>query len=177
MIVGLGNPGRQYHMTRHNAGALVLDALLARGDRKASLSKFQGRLEEHVFVQGEVEKKVVLVRPDTFMNLSGTTVAPAVREYNIAPGHLLVLHDEIELAFGEIRMKKGGGHKGHNGLRDIIAKAGSPDFERLRFGVGRPDHPDVADYVLSPFAKEEQAELPGLCARAADLAVGWVFSL
>lgn len=176
MIVGLGNPGRQYHMTRHNAGSLVLDVLLQRGEKISSASKFQGRIEEHLFSRGDDERRVVLVRPDTFMNLSGTTVAPAVREYSIVPDRLLVLHDEIELGFGDIRMKKGGGHKGHNGLRDIIGKAGSPDFHRLRFGVGRPDHPDVAEYVLSQFTPEEQRELQALCERAAEMSVEWAFS-
>lgn len=149
---GLGNPGTRYEKTRHNAGVMILEELFP------SISP-----QNEKKLKGLVAKvgapALVLLFPQTFMNLSGDSVAPAMNFYKITPSDLVVFHDEIELAPGEVAYKFGGGHKGHNGLRDIIAKTGSAEFHRIRIGVGRPPHPDqsVADYVLSKMPSQELA--------------------
>jgi PTH1 family peptidyl-tRNA hydrolase len=146
LIVGLGNPGSQYQGTRHNAGFLFLDRLVSinsgavwRVDRQ-----FCAELSE-IIVSG----RVLVMKPTTFMNKSGQAVAKMASFYKIKPSEILVLHDELELSVGQVKMKFGGGHAGHNGLRDIIAQIGSADFYRLRIGIGRPTVGSVADYVLS----------------------------
>ncbi|MEQ9365361.1 MAG: aminoacyl-tRNA hydrolase, partial [Leptospirales bacterium] len=171
---GLGNPGDKYRLTRHNAGFMALDLLsrqwdIALNDARWKAQVGRGRVETE---KGPAD--VVLIRPQTFMNLSGQSVAPALAFYKVPPARLLVLQDEVELAFRDIRLKSGGGHKGHNGIRDIIEKTGEREFDRLRFGVGRPDHGSVADYSLSPFAKEEQAELDELLEQATGIARDWL---
>jgi PTH1 family peptidyl-tRNA hydrolase len=174
MIAGLGNPGEKYASTRHNAGFLVLDALGRRwsipvDDVRGKAWSGRGRVGTPT---GEAD--VILLKPRTFMNLSGQAIGPALQYYRVPMGALLVLHDEVELAFGDIRCKVGGGHKGHNGIRDIIEVTGEREFDRLRFGVGRPAHGSVADYALAPFSKDEQAQLDGLVERAADMACDWL---
>ena len=141
LVVGLGNPGLQYQRTRHNAGFLFLDALHLRfGGNGWQLNRsFQGEVSE-CYVDGV---RVLLIKPQTYMNLSGVAVERVVTFYKLKPEEVLVVHDELELASGVVRIKRGGGHAGHNGLRDIIAKIGSADFYRLRFGVGRPQVPPV----------------------------------
>jgi len=173
MVAGLGNPGPKYQKNRHNAGFLVLDAFAASldgtggsGGTKRGATVMKGELPDDV--------EVVCVWPGQFMNLSGGSVCPLMKDYGIAIENLLVIHDEIELPFGEIRLKKGGGHKGHNGLRDIIQRCGSSDFTRLRFGVGRPDHPDVAGYVLSDFAVQERDRFSELFERAIGMIREWI---
>ena len=146
LIVGLGNPGRQYEETRHNAGFLFLDCLAAaHGFGWAHNSQFQGEMASLV-VGGD---KLVLLKPMTFMNRSGLSVGQVLRYYKFKPEEMLVIHDELELPEGVVKMKRDGGHAGHNGLRDIIAHIDSRDFYRLRIGIGRPVHGGVADYVLS----------------------------
>ncbi|MCB1323703.1 MAG: aminoacyl-tRNA hydrolase [Spirochaetales bacterium] len=171
LIVGLGNPGARYVRTRHNAGFMVLEQLARKSGIDSARTRWQARVAEHEVEPGRV--RVVYLTPQTFMNLSGDSVKPAMREYRVAVDHMLVVHDEIELPFSEMRFKLGGGHKGHNGLRDIIDKIGSREFHRLRFGVGRPDHDDVAGHLLSPFRPEEESALPGLVEQAADMAARW----
>ncbi|WAK01765.1 aminoacyl-tRNA hydrolase [Methylobacter sp. YRD-M1] len=153
LIVGLGNPGRQYEKTRHNAGFLFLDELVSKfGCDWVNEPRFQGVLSEYNASIG----KVVLLKPETFMNRSGQSVGKIVRYYKIMPEEILVVHDELDLDVGAIRLKKGGGHAGHNGLKDIIAHLGSREFFRLRIGVGRPvTGKVVADYVLTSPSKSE----------------------
>lgn len=153
LIVGLGNPGRQYEKNRHNAGFLFLDRLATDlGCAWVREAKFDGFVAE-ARVAGE---RVVLLKPDTFMNRSGLSVGKVVRYYKFVPDSVLVVHDELDFEPGVVRLKKDGGHAGHNGLRDIIAHLGSKDFYRLRVGVGRPaTGKNVADFVLSDPSKKE----------------------
>ncbi len=147
VIVGLGNPGRQYEKTRHNAGFAFLDSLVAeRGAKWSSSSQFQGDVA-NLDCGGS---RLVLLKPMTFMNRSGLSVGSLLRFYRLRSDEMLVVHDELDLPEGSVRMKRDGGHAGHNGLRDIIDHVGSRDFYRLRIGIGRPDAGrSVADYVLS----------------------------
>ena len=147
LIVGLGNPGRQYEKTRHNAGFLFLDYLATVNHLSwSSSSQFQGEIADFSLM-GE---KLILLKPMTFMNRSGHAVGGLLRYYKFKPEEMLVVHDELDLAEGVVKMKRDGGHAGHNGLRDIIAHAGTRDFYRLRIGIGRPKaEGGVADYVLS----------------------------
>lgn len=164
LVVGLGNPGREHARNRHNAGFLVADEL-ARRHGGSWRSKFSARVAD-VRVDGA---RVGLLKPDTYMNLSGRAVAAAARFYKVAPDGLLVVHDEGDFDLGRLQVRLGGGLAGHNGLRSIRQALGTPDFLRLRLGVGRPgrgDPRDLADYVLSDFEPEDDAE--ALVARAAD---------
>ena len=153
LIVGLGNPGRQYERTRHNVGFLFLDDLANElGCTWMNESKFQG-----VFAQGKISNTpIMLLKPATFMNLSGQAVGKLVRYYKLQPEEILVVHDELDFDAGTVKLKKDGGHAGHNGLRDIIAHLNSKDFYRLRIGIGRPASGKVvADFVLSNPSKSE----------------------
>ncbi len=153
LIVGLGNPGRQYEKTRHNAGFLFLDALaIELGCTWFNESRFQGS-----FAEGSIANaKVMLLKPDTFMNRSGQSVGKIARYYKLLPEEILVVHDELDFNPGAVKLKKDGGHAGHNGLRDIIAHLDSKEFYRLRIGIGRPATGKVvADFVLSSPSKQE----------------------
>jgi PTH1 family peptidyl-tRNA hydrolase len=164
LVVGLGNPGREYARHRHNVGWMVVEEL-ARRHGASWKSKFSGQLAE-VRIDGHC---VVLLKPETFMNESGRSVGAAVRFYKLEPDAVLVVHDEIDLEPGRLQARRGGGLAGHNGLRSIAAHLRTEDFLRLRVGVGRPGRGDPrppADYVLSPFTADEDAET--LVARAAD---------
>jgi PTH1 family peptidyl-tRNA hydrolase len=164
LVVGLGNPGREYERTRHNAGWLVLDELARRLDGSWR-SKFSGRLSE-VRLDGA---RLALLKPETFMNDSGRSVAGAAKFFKVPPESLLIVHDDVDLEPGRLQARAGGGLAGHNGLRSLARTLGTQDFMRLRIGVGRPDRGDprsVADYVLSRFAPEDDQE--GLVARSAD---------
>ncbi len=150
LIVGLGNPGDKYAKTRHNAGFWLLDALASnfRYDKK-----FNGEVAE-LLLNGQ---KIILLKPLTFMNLSGDAVQKTLQFYKISPQEMLVIHDELDFEAGICKLKKGGGHGGHNGLRDIVGKTGSKDFLRLRVGIGHPgEAKQVANYVLKPPSKVEQ---------------------
>lgn len=153
LLVGLGNPGRQYEKTRHNAGFLFLDKVLASyGSSWNVESKFQGVVAE-CLVAGN---KLLLLKPQTFMNRSGLSVGQVLRYYKFSVDEVLVVHDELDLAVGMSRLKKGGGHAGHNGLRDIIQHLSGNGFYRMRIGIGRPSPGvSVADYVLSVPSKED----------------------
>ncbi len=164
LVAGLGNPGREYERTRHNAGWMVLDEL-ARRHGGSWRSKFSGSLAEVRL--GDL--RLALLKPETYMNDSGRSVGAAVRFFKVAPEQVLVVHDDVDLEAGRLQARAGGGLAGHNGLRSLAQHLGSQDFLRLRIGVGRPGRGDprpVADWVLSPFAPEEDAE--ALIARAAD---------
>ena len=146
LIVGLGNPGEQYEKTRHNAGFLFLDSLAKEmGCAWSNQSRFHGLFAECSIAQ----TKIMLLKPDTFMNRSGQAVGKICRYYKLLPEEMLVVHDELDFNPGVVRLKKDGGHAGHNGLRDIRAHLGSKDFYRLRVGIGRPSAgKSVADFVL-----------------------------
>ncbi len=164
LVVGLGNPGRQYEPTRHNVGWMIVDEL-ARRHGGAWRSKFSGRLAE-IRVDGA---KVALLKPETYMNASGRSVAPAAHFFKVDPEALVVVHDEGDFDLGRLQARRGGGLAGHNGLRSIAQQLGTQEFLRLRVGVGRPGRGDprpLADYVLSPFAPEDDAD--AIVARAAD---------
>jgi PTH1 family peptidyl-tRNA hydrolase len=164
LVAGLGNPGRQYERTRHNVGWLVLDEL-ARRHGGSWRSKFSGSLAE--IRLGEA--RLALLKPETYMNESGRSVAGAARFFKVPPESLLVVHDDVDLEPARLQARRGGGLAGHNGLRSLAQHLGSQDFLRLRVGVGRPGRGDprpVADWVLSPFAPEEDVD--ALVSRAAD---------
>ena len=153
LIVGLGNPGRQYEMTRHNAGFLFLDRLVFESNCVwVSETRFDGLMAEVGIAGG----KVMLLKPGSFMNHSGQAVGKVARYYKLESEQILVVHDELDFDVGVVKLKKDGGHAGHNGLRDIIAHLGSKEFYRLRIGIGRPPAGKaVADYVLSSPSKNE----------------------
>ena len=164
LVVGLGNPGREYARNRHNAGAMVVGELARRHDGSWR-SKFSGQLAE-IRLDGH---KVALLKPETYMNDSGTSVGAAARFFKVAPDAVLVVHDESDLEAGRLQVRLGGGLAGHNGLRSIASQLKTQDFLRLRVGVGRPERGDrrpLADWVLSDFEPHEDAE--ALVARAAD---------
>lgn len=153
LIVGLGNPGQQYEKTRHNTGFLFLDSLASElGVFWVNQPKFQG-----LFAEGKIgSERVMLLKPGTFMNRSGESVGKVARYYKLLPEEILVVHDELDFNPGSVRLKKDGGHAGHNGLRDIIGQLGSNEFYRLRIGIGRPAaHKSVADFVLGQPSKLE----------------------
>jgi PTH1 family peptidyl-tRNA hydrolase len=164
LVVGLGNPGREYARNRHNVGHLVVDELARRHDGSWK-SKFSGQISE-IRLDGH---KIALLKPETYMNESGVAVSGATRFYKLEPSEVLVVHDEGDFDLGRLELKVGGGLSGHNGLRSIAQHLKTPDFLRLRVGVGRPERGDprrLADYVLSNFEPHDDAE--DLVARAAD---------
>jgi len=151
LIVGLGNPGAKYARNRHNIGFMAVERMAADHGFGPWKSKFQGSLSEGRFGRA----RAVLLRPETFMNKSGDSIAAAMRFYKIEAEDVVVLHDELDLAPGKVKFKMGGGHAGHNGLRSVHAHLGA-DYGRVRLGIGHPGHKDrVAGYVLSDFAKAE----------------------
>jgi PTH1 family peptidyl-tRNA hydrolase len=158
LFVGLGNPGPRYADTRHNIGFMATDAIAREHGFAPFRARFQGRLAE-----GRLgDEKVHLLEPETYMNLSGQSVGEAMRFFRLTPADVVVFHDELDLPPGRVRVKQGGGHAGHNGLRSIIAHIGA-DFLRVRLGIGHPGDKDrVSDYVLSPFAKADAAWLEPL---------------
>jgi PTH1 family peptidyl-tRNA hydrolase len=164
LVAGLGNPGREHEGNRHNVGWMVVDEL-ARRHAGSWRGKFSGRVAD-VRVDGA---RLALVQPETYMNESGRSVAAAARFYKVEPTALLVVHDESDLEIGRLQARLGGGLAGHNGLRSVASALGTPDFLRLRVGVGRPERGDprpLADYVLSDFEPHDDAE--AIVARAAD---------
>ncbi len=168
LIVGLGNPGPQYETTRHNVGFIVADVLAARigasfsSHKKSNSDVVQARLND---------RPIIVAKPDKFMNLSGQPVAALARFFSVDPSNIVVVHDELDLDFGTIRLKLGGGEGGHNGLRSISQHLGTKDYLRVRVGVGRPPgRMDAASYVLKPFSAAERKDLGVICEEAADAA-------
>lgn len=158
--VGLGNPGAKYRSNRHNIGYMAIDRISERHGFAAWRSKFQGSITEGRFGSD----RVALLKPETFMNKSGQSVGEAMRYFKLAPEDILVFHDELDLAPGKLRIKDGGGHAGHNGLRSLHAHIGD-SYRRVRLGIGHPGHKDrVPGYVLSNFAKADEAWLEELLA-------------
>ncbi|MFF0229915.1 aminoacyl-tRNA hydrolase [Micromonospora sp. NPDC005254] len=169
LVVGLGNPGREYAGNRHNVGFMVVELLAGRlgarfGRHKRAVAEVaEGRL-------GFGGPKLVLVKPLTYMNLSGGPVAALSQFYKVPPARVIAVHDELDIGFGQVRIKCGGGEGGHNGLRSMSKTLGTKDYVRVRFGVGRPPgRQDPADYVLSDFGAAERKELDFLVDRAADV--------
>lgn len=164
LFVGLGNPGAKYAGNRHNIGFMAVDRIAEDHGFGPWRAKFQGHVSEGV-LQAE---KVILLKPATFMNLSGQSVGEAMRFYKLTPGDVTVFHDELDLAPGKLRVKTGGGHAGHNGLRSIHAHIGEA-YARVRLGIGHPGHKDrVAGYVLQDFAKADQDWLDDMMRGIAD---------
>lgn len=167
LVVGLGNPGPKYASTRHNVGWMALDALASTCSADLFRKKYSGEYAKAT-IDG---RSAVLLRPETYMNESGRSVQPAAAFFQVEMGDVIALHDELDLPFGEVRIKLGGGHAGHNGLRSMIRHLGSADFVRIRIGIGRPPagfRGEVADYVLSSFDPVERAMVPDLVAKAVD---------
>jgi PTH1 family peptidyl-tRNA hydrolase len=158
LFVGLGNPGAKYAGNRHNVGFMAIDRIAADHGFPAFRSRFQGEVSE-----GRLGiERVVLLKPSTFMNLSGQSVGEAMRYFKLEPADVVVFHDELDLAPGKVRLKSGGGHAGHNGLRSLHAHIGEA-YVRVRIGIGHPGHKDrVSGYVLSDFAKAEEPMLDDL---------------
>ncbi len=169
LVVGLGNPGRRYAQTRHNAGFRIVDRFASRHRIELSTAKFRGR-----FGRGRaLGLDIGILCPETFMNLSGQSVAEALRFLPVedAARDLLVALDDVDLPFGRLRLRRAGGSGGHKGLDDVLEQLGTRDLPRLRFGVGRPEAgacADTVDYVLEPFSKQEEAALPALIDAASD---------
>jgi PTH1 family peptidyl-tRNA hydrolase len=176
LICGLGNPGREYAAHRHNVGFMVVDALSAQTSTPLSQGKFDGRWGQGA-IGGE---KLLLLEPQTFMNRSGQSLAPLARFYKVTPEDILVIHDELDLPFGRLQLKRGGGTGGHNGLESIVDDLGDDGFVRLRFGVGKPAGPNakerVVGHVLSGFNAEERAVMQDLIAKSAEAATTWARS-
>ena len=173
LVVGLGNPGKKYENTRHNIGFVALDYIAAKSGFSINKSKFQGLYQLTTF-KGV---KVLFLKPQTFMNLSGDCVSAFSKYYKIPPEKIIVLHDDISLDVGKLRIRTKGSHGGQNGLRDIIAKVNSQDFTRIKIGVGDKPHKDypLADWVMSSFSGDEKSKLEipiKNCLCATELLVG-----
>jgi PTH1 family peptidyl-tRNA hydrolase len=166
LVVGLGNPGPQYAKTRHNVGFMVADLLAARLGAPFKVHKRSGA----EIVTGRLgNRSVVVAKPRTFMNESGRHIGPLAKFYSVSPADMIVIHDELDIDFGKIRLKLGGGEGGHNGLRSVANALGTKDFQRVRIGIGRPPgRKDPAAFVLEPFTAAERAELATICELAAD---------
>jgi peptidyl-tRNA hydrolase, PTH1 family len=163
LIVGVGNPGSQYAETKHNIAWMLLDDLPLFKNATWK-SKFKG-----LYAEGSLKgQKYYALKPQTFMNLSGESVQPFAAFFKVPASSILVIHDELDIPFGQLHFKMGGGLAGHNGLKSIAACLGTDQFARMRIGIGRPPHGDVSNWVLSPFDKEERGQLPLLLEKLHD---------
>lgn len=173
LVAGLGNPGSRYSSSRHNIGFLILDQLADRQRIDMAQRRFGA-----LFGKGNISgSSVLLVKPQDYMNLSGVAVRKLFDYYRITMSDVIVVHDDLDLPFGAIRMKAGGGPGGHKGLISIIDHLGNTDFDRIRFGVGKPDRREMVEgYVLSPFSAEEMHRLPQLIATATEMLTEMLFS-
>ena len=166
LVVGLGNPGPRYETTRHNVGFMVADVLAARLGTGFKVHKKSGAEVTTGRLGG---RSVVLAKPRVYMNESGRQVGPLANFYSVAPADVIVIHDELDIDFGRIRLKLGGGEGGHNGLRSVASALSSKDFHRVRIGIGRPPgRKDPAAYVLENFSSAERTEVPTILEQAAD---------
>ncbi|MBU3067461.1 aminoacyl-tRNA hydrolase [Nocardia sp. NEAU-G5] len=166
LVVGLGNPGSEYERTRHNIGFMVADVLAERVGGRFTVHKKSGADLLEARLDG---RKILLAKPRSYMNLSGRPVAALARFFSVPPTEVIAVHDELDLPFGSIRLKRGGGEGGHNGLRSLSSALTTKDYLRVRIGIGRPPgRQDPADYVLKPFATVERKELPVVVEQAAD---------
>lgn len=168
LIAGLGNPGKDYDATRHNIGFAVVDVLARRLNVGSFQDKFKGLAASASIMTSSGNEQCILLKPSTFMNLSGTSVQPAMAFYKIPLSQVIVVHDELDLPLGQVRLKLGGGAGGHNGLRSITASVGA-DFLRVRAGIGKPVHKDdVVNFVLGRFSQAEKADADILVEKCAD---------
>ncbi len=176
IICGLGNPGSEYQDHRHNVGFMVVDELA----RALKVGGFGRKFDAEVAQASAGGEKLLLLKPETFMNLSGEAVTAATRFYKLELADVLVVHDELDLPFGKLQLKQGGGHGGHNGLRSISGLFGEDAYGRLRFGIGKPEGPNakerVSGFVLSSFSKEERPGLPELLTHAVEGCLSWATS-
>lgn len=171
LIVGLGNPGRKYANTRHNIGFMVIDELA----RRYAITKFKNERRAAVGDGMISEKRVMLVKPQTYMNRSGQAVRALLDFYKLEPADLLVIHDHLDIPLGTLRIRSGGGAGGQNGIKDIINHLGTQEFARIRCGISRPPGSmNAADYVLQPFTKDEAITAERVIDRAADAVESWL---
>ncbi len=167
LLVGLGNPGPRYAKTRHNVGFMVVEAWLSRHPTPGA-SEWRDKFHARCATASGPGGRCVVLQPQTFMNRSGKSVAAAASFYRVPLDRIIVVHDELDFDFGRVAIKVGGGHGGHNGLRDIVETLGANGFLRVRVGVGRPARGDVTSWLLSDFGPEDAAELPDLVDRAQE---------
>ena len=166
LVVGLGNPGPNYAKTRHNVGFMVADTLAGRIGETFKVHKKSGA---EVVTGRLAGRSVVLAKPRVYMNESGRHIGPLAKFYSVSPAEVIVVHDDLDLDFGRIRLKLGGGEGGHNGLRSLVSALGTKDFQRVRIGIGRPPgRKDPAAFVLENFTAAERAEVPTIIEQAAD---------
>jgi PTH1 family peptidyl-tRNA hydrolase len=170
IIVGLGNPGKEYKNTRHNIGYMVLEELASRYSIEKQESKFDAIIGQ-LRIKGE---KVLLVKPLTFMNLSGQSVQPLVHWHKLELTDLMVVYDDMDLPLGTIRIRAGGGNGGHNGMKSIAARLATQEFSRVRIGIGRPEEREAVDWVLSRFAAGEKEQVEQAIKNAADALEKWI---
>ena len=172
LVAGLGNPGERYARTRHNVGAMVVDELADRAGERFRKARFVPADVAEITGDGE---RVLLVKSRTFMNESGPAYASVAKKHDVAPDHVIAAHDDLDLAFGALRVKFGGSTAGHHGLDSLVGAVRTPDFYRLRLGIGRPPgRQDPLDFVLRPFSKKEEEEVVVLIDQAADAALSLV---
>ena len=170
IIAGLGNPGKKYERTRHNVGFMVIDAL----ERTLSGTNRLRRFDAELFERTTSDGRVVLIKPQTFMNASGNAVGAVARWYHVPLEQLLVVYDDLDLPFGQLRLRPSGSSGGHNGMKSIIDRIGSDQFPRLRLGIGRGQQANTIGYVLSRFNATEEKQLHGIIERAAGAALCWL---
>ena len=163
LFVGLGNPGERYKLTRHNVGFMVLDSLIKQSSVEGWDKKFDSFFNKIIFKQ----KNMILLKPLTFMNISGHAVQKVRNFYGIDPNNIVIIHDDIDLELGKIKLKKGGGDGGHNGLKSIIKLIGS-EFSRIRIGIGRPEKINVSSYVLNDFHEKEVSFLKKIILKSCE---------
>lgn len=178
LVVGLGNPGEEYAATRHNVGFMVADELARRAGATFSLDKKSRAMVTSLRMGGTGPNSIALIvaKPLTYMNLSGGPTSALAKYYSVEATDVIVIHDELDLPFGTVKLKRGGGSAGHNGLKDLTKALSTPDYVRIRVGIGRPTGSlDAASYVLKPFTATERKELDMLIVDAAD-AVEWVLA-
>ncbi|PXW88468.1 peptidyl-tRNA hydrolase [Streptohalobacillus salinus] len=170
LIAGLGNPGRKYKDTRHNVGFLVIEEVARRNGWGLNKKKFQG----HYAIEHLGMEQIILLEPQTYMNLSGESIKPLMDFYSIEPEDVCVIYDDLDLPTGKVRMRQNGGHGGHNGMRSIIDQLGTKNFNRVRVGIDRPKPGmTVTDHVLGKFSKEEKVEMSQAITLAADACEAW----
>lgn len=170
MIAGLGNPGPHYAANRHNVGFMLLDRLA----ESYSLAFNRQQFRAHIAPGLMAGHRVLLAKPLTFMNLSGSAVGALFRFYKLEPARLMVVFDDLDLPLGKLRLRAGGGSGGHKGMQSIIERLGFDSFPRMRIGVGRPSHGDAADYVLTNFSADEQIEVERTFQRAQEAILTWL---